>query len=259
MAKYTIKDTTLTNIANAIRDETIKSGYTPMDYTPEDMPVGIGEVSTLRREQGFEEGKKSQYDEFWDCLLAGGKKIFNYAFRNADWSKTSRGFDPPRAIKPTDAVETFAGVRGITRLTKEQIDYSVCNVINYGFAWAVDLIEIEEVYLTPNHVYAFAECYKLEKIGKLIISENVTRIVSEHPFASDSKLTHITIEGVIPSTISFQWCSLLTHESLMSIINALKDLVGTEKTATITLHANAKGRLTDAEKAIITQKGWTLA
>ena len=235
-----------------IKDAIVSSGVEVADGTK--TSEYAGKVSEV-----YEQGKKSQYDEFWDCLLSEKKAVFNYAFQHTDFSKTPRGFDPTRAIKPTDAVYTFFGARGITKLTKNQIDFSRCNVTNYCFAYCVDLIEIEEVYLPPNNTYMFAECYKLEKIGKLIIPERVTYISDNHPFVNDSKLTYITIEGVIPSTISFRWCSLLTHESLMSIINALKDYSGTTSTYTLTLHADAKARLTDAEKATITQKGWTLA
>ena len=49
----------------------------------------------------------------------------------------------------------------------------------------------------------------------------------------------------------------LTHDSLMSIINCLE--AKTSGTWTVTLGTENLAKLTDAEKAMATQKGWTLA
>ena len=207
---------------------------------------------------GTDFGGKSQYDEFWDCLLNSGKRTdLEKVFRGADFSKTLRGFDPPYTIKPRYAGSMFAESSGITRITKGQIDFSNCASGSYCFYKCSDLIEIEEIHLPNNNTYMFSDSLVLEKIGKLIIPESTTTISS--PFFNDKKLTHIAIEGKIPQTISFQWCSLLTHDSLTSIINALLNIKDTGTTATLTLHADAKAKLSDSDRATITQKGWTLA
>jgi hypothetical protein len=253
----------MTLIANKIRSYTGDTDPLTLDEMPDAIQLGWfegrREAAETAYNEGIEQGKKSQYDEFWDCYCLEKRRIFDYAFHQADFLRTSRGFNPPQPIKPTNAVNMFSDARGITKLTKEHIDFSICTTANYCFAWCADLVEIEEIHLPSSNMYMFAELYILEKIGKLIIPESTTVINDNHPFVNACKLTHITIEGVIPQTISFQWSSLLTHESLMSIINALKDYSGTTSTYTLTLHADAKARLTDAEKAIITQKGWTLA
>ena len=53
-------------------------------------------------------------------------------------------------------------------------------------------------------------------------------------------------------------CTKLTHDSLMSIINALYDYSGTTTTRTVTLGTDNKNKLTEAEIAIATQKGWSV-
>jgi hypothetical protein len=49
-------------------------------------------------------------------------------------------------------------------------------------------------------------------------------------------------------------CTLLSHDSLMSIINNLTTVTG----KTLDLGATNLAKLTDEEKAIATNKGWTL-
>ena len=53
--------------------------------------------------------------------------------------------------------------------------------------------------------------------------------------------------------------NLINYESLMSIINCLKDYSGTETSYTINFGNIALSKLTDDEIAIATNKGWTLA
>lgn len=50
----------------------------------------------------------------------------------------------------------------------------------------------------------------------------------------------------------------LTVESLLSLLNALKDYSGTDTTKTLRLSSASIGKLTDEQKAIAINKGWTL-
>ena len=81
---------------------------------------------------------------------------------------------------------------------------------------------------------------------------NETGAVNAEGYISGlSALENITIEGEIANSISFSYSNKLTHDSLMSVINALAIV---ETTKTLTLHADSKALLTDAEKAIATEK-----
>jgi len=64
-------------------------------------------------------------------------------------------------------------------------------------------------------------------------------------------------EKSIPISISFGSCAKLSAETIQSIIDGLADLTG-GTAQTLTLHATVGGKLTDAQKAIITAKNWTL-
>ena len=98
-------------------------------------------------------------------------------------------------------------------------------------------------------------CANLHTIDKIISFEGTT--YSDSTFRYSPKLANIIFEGTIAKDINFI-DNPLTHDSLMSIINALKDFSGTTTTKTLSLHADAKARLSEAEIAIATQKGWSL-
>ena len=67
-------------------------------------------------------------------------------------------------------------------------------------------------------------------------------------------LTNLQAPRNISANISFSSCTNLTHESLMSIINNLATISG----KTLTLGATNLAKLSEEEKAIATNKGWTL-
>lgn len=88
---------------------------------------------------------------------------------------------------------------------------------------------------------------------------SATQVTTTFQFASN--VENLTVNGVIKvSNIDLTYCSRLTHDSLMSAINALYDYASEGSTSTYTLRLGRTNlaKLTDAEKAIATQKGWTL-
>jgi hypothetical protein len=107
-----------------------------------------------------------------------------------------------------------------------------------------------------NAQQTFYNCKQLVSIEKMILSNAAS---FQNTFAYCTELQNLTIEGVIGKTgFNVSNSTKLTHDSLMSIINALETKTsGT--TGTVTLGATNLAKLTDAEKAIATQKGWTLA
>ena len=84
--------------------------------------------------------------------------------------------------------------------------------------------------------------------------QNATKFVT-NILAQCIKLTNITGNPNFKSSLNLSSCTLLTHDSLMVIINGLQ----TVTTQTLTLGAENLAKLTDAEKKIATDKGWTLA
>jgi hypothetical protein len=104
----------------------------------------------------------------------------------------------------------------------------------------------------------FRSATKLETIEKIILKEDGTQTFA-NAFTNAKALKNITFEGVIGQNIDFKDCTLLTHESLMSIINALQRYDGDGNTHTVTLGQSNISKLSEQEIAFVTQKGWTIA
>lgn len=111
-----------------------------------------------------------------------------------------------------------------------------------------------------NANYMFSGCSQLVTVEGIDLTNNDSNYVGV--FGSCYELQNITFYGYIkPSGLDLSPCTKLTHNSLMSAINALYDWASEGSTSpyTLTLGSTNLAKLTDAEKAIATQKGWTLA
>jgi hypothetical protein len=222
----------------------------------------------------YEQGKKSQYDEFWDCLQYNGNRQ-NYigVFSGRGWNDNI--FIPKYDIRPISGHYMFAtdvkwagamesGIKDLPACLERAgvvLDFSNCE--GFTATWSGACIEHIGTIDTRNAGGRFTQTFyyakNLHTIDKIVLKTDGSQNLNDYTFYACDSLTNIVFEGIIGLGIAFERSSNLTYESLMSIINALKDYSGTTSTYTLTLHANAKAKLTDAEKAIITQKGWTLA
>ena len=101
---------------------------------------------------------------------------------------------------------------------------------------------------------SFRGCTSLERVVGIDFSSATT---TANCFLNCTKLTDITVYGEIPVSISFAQ-SPLTRESALSVLNHLKDISGTGTTLTATFSPTTKELLEDEDKAIATQKGWTV-
>lgn len=110
---------------------------------------------------------------------------------------------------------------------------------------------------------AFNFCDDLTTIQGINLSSAVSTEASSsynsplyNIFYYDSKLQNITFYGSINASLDLSSSTVLTHDTLMSAINALGQ---TSITKTLTLGQSNLDKLTDDEKAIATSKGWTLS
>lgn len=125
--------------------------------------------------------------------------------------------------------------------------YRLC----YGNVNITD-IELKNTHNNKNAVQLFYNCTKLSKAVGLDFTsvEDAT-----NAFHNCSSLEDITfVAETIKVDISFAYSSLLSNDSVNSIINGLATV---ETAQTLTL--NSAIVLTDEQKATINAKGWTLA
>ena len=249
----------LTAIGDAIRENTGTTDLIPLA----DMPEKVDEV--------YKAGRGS----FWDSFqLKGSRTDYASAFQgyNSYWDENN--FYPKYdlvcvgdASKMFYAWENGKGTQNMD--LKQRLEEcgvvldtsratSLTSAFNYCKITVIPTIDMSS--LTGDAAkQIFANSWgATHTIEKVIVNENVT---PNNWFLNAEGLENITFEGVLGKTMNISSCTKLTHESIMSILNVLKDYSedtsGT--TYTLTLGTTNLAKLTDAEKAIATQKGWTLA
>lgn len=139
-----------------------------------------------------------------------------------------------------------------------QLNTSLGTGFSYMFRKCALLTQIPEIDTSNGTGFSamFDGCTALKTIPKLNITKATSSSAFSNMFRNCSSLENITFEGTINSNISFAQSTKLTHDSLMSIINALG---ATTSTKTLTLGSTNLAKLTSTEKAVATGKGWTLA
>ena len=179
----------------------------------------------------FEAGRKKEQSDFWSNYPSG--TTINYAFAYQCFNDDT--YNPTKdIIMGKYSSYSFLYYSSIITDTKVAIDVSK------------NVNDTESVFRSS----------KLKTIRKIIVSETIT---FNYWFRACSALENITFEGVIGQNIDFSGSPLLKVESILNIFECLKDITGTETTKTCTLGSTNIAKLTDEQKAIATEKGWTLA
>ena len=266
------------NIADAIRDNSFGDIEGPLPVT--EFPQCIREISEIgQREgkvegyaQGLEKGKlngiQSEHDRFWDAFQQKGARTGYIQAFCSGWGEEI--FRPKYDLVVTNAYCMFSNFSYQIGVSLKQllIDAGVsltfpnCYNINQAFETSgiTEIGELDFSTVTRKTCKSiFQYCSLLKTIDKLI--PPVGQTTFDGWFRNCAALENLAIEGTIGANgFNVSW-SPLTHDSLMSIINCLEDK--SEDTSgtiwAITLGATNLAKLTDSEKVIATQKGWTLA
>lgn len=107
--------------------------------------------------------------------------------------------------------------------------------------------------------YMFSGCSNLTSVALLNLSSATASNLASM-FSGCSALVDLNIEGDLGvSGLSLSASPLLSHDSLLGVLNALKDRTGESGTWKVTLGATNLAKLTAEEIAIAEGKGWTLA
>jgi hypothetical protein len=210
----------------------------------------------------FEAGKKSEYDAFWDAFQnKGTRDHYGYSFAGLGWSY--KNYYPKYSMIPKYATSMFEQSRVddvYSRLDEKNLvlDFSECiqiaNVFYAAYTEHLRRIDVRKAEDLGN-LFSYSRIVTIEA---LVVDESASYRTC---FVSSKELTNLTIEGTIGKNgFNVQWSTLLTHDSLMSIINALKDYSedtsGTEWV--VTLGAENIAKLTEEEILIAENKGWRI-
>ena len=224
---------------------------------------GNGEVDGYGR--GIEEGQIAERNAFWDTYQYGGQAADgSYQFYSVRWDDTN--FYPIHDIKPTKCTYMFNGCR-VTNLKQRLEECGVVLNTSMSTDFTNTFYYCRSTILPPIDTTSsatlsvtFVGTY-LVTIEKLILKNDGSQTFTS-TFTDCTSLKDIAIEGTIGQSISFK-DSPLINKSLTDtdygVLHHLKDYSGTSTTKTLTLSPTSKGYLSDAEKAIATQKGWTIA
>lgn len=234
--------------------------------------VGVSVTNKPSYDEGYDEGveagKQARDVEWWDTYLKESD-YHQYMFAGRSW--TVRTFNPIGTFycNPVNAYGMFMAHNGdaseppydlVAKLeeTNFNLTFAEARVMTQCFYFAnlsrVGVIDTRSITSKANSASLFNGS-KVVTIDKLIVK---TRSFdwNGNEFSSCSNLENITVEGVIGNNgLNWQW-SPLTHDSLMSIINALADKSGESGTWTITFGETNLAKLTDDELKIIEDKGW---
>lgn len=257
MSKKVYEESKIKAIADAIRE---KSGSLAL-YNTSEMPNGVNEV--------YEAGKQAEYDRFWDNF----QKTFDGSvlefcrnlFCGGGWNKEN--LKPKYKMTPTLADGMFLNC-GI--YASEPIDFSAIKD-KFDFSKARDFIDtFSNAYMVnididvPSQITNIARMFKSNSFPQyspnhisLKVSETV--INWTETFSYCINLTDLCFKdgSVISRSVDLSR-SPLTVESMKSVMNALKDYSAIGGTYTLTLKKDRETMLTDEEKTVATNKGWTL-
>ena len=238
----------------------------------------------------YEAGQKTEHDRFWDVFQDYGNRTdYVYAYCGQGWNETT--FMPKYPVTVVNGHDMFRN-SGFVDLKKHCADNGI--VIDLSKATSTynllygcsELMSIPDSFGDVPNTTAldrafyscpalaevpvidsrsckdfnrmFNDCFGLVTVHGIDFTANTGSL--GYVFQNCYALKNLTINGTIKTSgLNLSWSTELSHDSLMSVTNALEDYSGSGATYTVTLGTNNLAKLTAVEKVIATQKGWTLA
>ena len=216
--------------------------------------------------EGFEAGKKSEYDTFWDEYQEkGAPHMHHYKFAGTKWNDNT--FKPKYDIKPRwGSNYTFAlcGVKDLVASLKAQgrvLDTKEASDMRY-FCYSIQsktfpTLDFSGINASNLKVQSniFSESKNIETIEKIILKDGLT---FSGWFSYCTALRDVRFEGSIGSDISFKDSPLLLGASIENIIGCLSD---TASGKTLTLSQTAVNNAfseTEWDALEATKTNWTI-
>lgn len=213
----------------------------------------------------FEAGKKSEYDFFWDGLQDKGKRrMYSSTFQGWTDEMFYPKYDLVFGTQSTGQFH-FAKIKDLSRRL-EECDVTMRFATNslqsfFNQCTSTSCPTLDFSHVTGNNTVSMQYTFQAASNLRRIHLKNARLAYYQNPFSGCNSLEEIVLENVVFTATSVSGLSLadstkLTKESLLAVINALQQ---TTNTVTFTFGTTNLAKLSDAEIAIATQKGWTVA
>lgn len=226
------------------------------DQTVEDRLETVQIASDGGYDRGYAEGVQAEYDRFWDVYQQNGERTnYENAFYGVGW--TDETYKPKYIPKPTGAPTRMFENTRVTKIDMTNLDATGMSTGGTS-GFSSNYIKYLEMDI-PNCTSLASSLYYMRGLKTLKL-HNMNRCLLGaliHAFLLEDVEFTGTFGGQYFEAVS---SNLLTYESLQNIIAAAYDY-GTNpdgQAHRIGLHKDAKAKLTEADIAKLTQKGWTL-
>jgi hypothetical protein len=219
----------------------------------------------------FDAGKTKEWSDFWDSFQQNGNRTSYSCSFGSGWNVEN--FRPKYPIRPTNAYMMFFNnvadsidVDDFDVWCEENnivIDFSSCTNGVYAIATLhankFNTLNFSKCTSLANLFYSHnGQRFGAVEINNFVVSE--TTVFNDTTFQQATRLTKLIMNGTIASNgLNVSYCKNLTHESLMSIITALKDFSGVGGSHKVTLGGDNIAQLTNDELNMIEVKGWNYA
>ena len=170
-----------------------------------------------------------------DAWPTGKVTNFSSMFSNCTSLPTIPNISLWDMSKATTMASMFYGMTSLTEVIINNLNIPACTTIATLFQY----------------------CYNLKKIEIKNWTLTALNTAPGQLCGYCNALYDVTMDNVpIKYNISFAYCYSLSYESILNILNALPTVTTTR---TLTLRSDHINRLTSEEKAIATNKGWTIS
>lgn len=189
----------------------------------------------------YEAGQRAEHERFWDNYLRYGSY---WVYRFAGWGWDDNTFQPTKDIVVTGNATGLFRETAIVDLAKCLTDNKV-------------ILDVSGV-TNASYLFGFSNIVNISmKISEPNEDSSIAFVSTS--FQSCTKLTTLSITGTLATNgLDLHWSTDLDHESLLNIIECLKDY-SADTSGTdwyITIGNDNIAKLTEAEIQIAKNKGW---
>lgn len=218
----------------------------------------------------YEAGEKAEWDKFWDTYQDYGKRTrYGYAFSGIGWAKN--GLLPPKYHMTLShgTASNYCIFTDFNNGADSKYDMSeICAMMDCSNAIRLTSMyadaKVENITVDMGNCSNAQNMFSCANGGGgidkvfLKVTEKLTSATNMFLYCTHLETLRFTEDSVIAVSLSFAQSSLLSNESVDSIVNALKDLTGATA-RTLTVHADVYNKMVaNGKDVLVTAKNWTL-